>query len=397
MPRFDPFRGLRYDAGKVDLDAVISPPYDVIGPAQRTQLAGRHSANSVHVELPEPDSRAGLDRYQHAARLWSEWQADGLLRADADACFYAYRMTGKDGRATNGVIGALGIDEESAAQILPHEQTLPKPASDRLDLLRATRANLSPIWGLSMAAGLTDTFLPDGPPDAEATDDDGVVHALWVLDDPATVAAVSAAVNSTPVVVADGHHRFQTALNYAEERPDADRAGGAGAVMALVVELSEHELAVGAIHRTLSGLPDGLDLVDAFSSWFDVTRAGDFDERTVAALGSSGALALVMESGTWLLTPKDGTQEAAGSDLDSSMVALVFAELPDHELRFWADWHDAVGALGPDGAQAAVLIRPVTVAQIEDWARGGRRMPPKSTYFFPKPRTGMVFRSLDLG
>jgi uncharacterized protein (DUF1015 family) len=395
MPRFEPFRGLRYDAGRVDLDAVISPPYDVIGPELRERLAARHSANSVRVELPEPDQRSGLDRYEHAARLWSEWQDDGLLQSDAGPCFYAYRMTAPDGRNTNGVIGALGIDEDSTAQILPHEQTLPKPASDRLDLLRATRANLSPIWGLSMSPGLTATFLSDRPPDAEATDDDGVSHALWVLDDPATIEAVRASVGSSPVVVADGHHRYETALNYDKESAGDGQHRGADGVMALVVELSEHELAVGAINRTLSGLPDGLDLVDAFSSWFNVTRAGDFDERTLGALGSAGALALVMESGAWLLAPKDGTIEAAASDLDSSMVALVFAELPDHELRFWADWRDAVGALGSDGAQAAVLLRPVTVAQIEEWARAGRRMPPKSTYFYPKPRTGMVFRSLD--
>ncbi len=395
MPRFEPFCGLRYDVGRVDLDAVISPPYDVIGPDLRERLAARHSANSVRVELPEPDQRSGLDRYEHAARLWSEWQDDGLIQHDSGPCFYAYRMTAADGRTTNGVIGALGIDEESTAEILPHEQTLPKPASDRLDLLRATRANLSPIWGLSMSPGLTATYLRDGPPDAEATDDDGVVHALWVLHDPATIEAVRTSVAASPVVVADGHHRYETALNYDKESAGDGHHHGADGVMALVVELSEHELAVGAIHRTLSGLPDGLDLADAFSSWFDVTRAGDFDERTLGALGSAGALALVMESGAWLLSPKDGTAEAAASDLDSSMVALVFAELPDHELRFWADWRDAVGALGSNGAQAAVLLRPVTVAQIEEWARAGRRMPPKSTYFYPKPRTGMVFRSLD--
>ena len=131
--------------------------------------------------------------------------------------------------------------------------------------------------------------------------------------------------------------------------------------MALVVELSEDQLVVGPIHRALSGLPDGLDLVDAFSSWFDVTRAGEFDVRTTAALGQSGALALIMPSGTWLLTPKDGTPEAAGSGLDSSMVALVIAELPDHELEFLNSWQEAVEAVATDRAQAVVLLRPVTV------------------------------------
>jgi hypothetical protein len=151
---------------------------------------------------------------------------------------------------------------------------------------------------------------------------------------------------------------------------------------------------VGPIHRLLSGLPDGLDLVDAFSSWFDATRAGDFDDRTTGALAQSGALALVMGSGTWLLSPKDGTPEAAGSDLDSSMVALVLAELPDHQLEFTNSCPDAIAAVASDAAQAAVLLRPVTVDQIAEWARAGRRMPPKTTFFHPKPRTGMVFRTL---
>lgn len=396
MPRFEPFRGLRYDAGRVDPDAVISPPYDVIGSELRARLAARHSANSVHLDLPEPDARSGLDRYQHAARLWSDWRRDGLVQPDPGPCFYAYRMTATDGRATNGVIGALGIDEPSAAEILPHEQTLPRPASDRLDLLRATRANFSPIWGLSMSHGLTAAFLPEGAPDARATDDEGVVHELWVLDEPATIEAVQLSVAKAPVVVADGHHRYETARAYEKEAAGDDRRGS-DSVMALIVELSEHELAVGAIHRTLSGLPDGLDLIDAFSSWFEVTRAGDFDDRTVGALKSAGAMALVMESGAWLLTPRDGTAEAAGADLDSAMAALVFAALPEHELRFWADWRDAVGQVGDGRTQAAVLLRPVSVSQIEDWARAGRRMPPKSTYFHPKPRTGTVFRSLDSG
>ncbi|HEX4245568.1 MAG TPA: DUF1015 domain-containing protein, partial [Acidimicrobiales bacterium] len=123
-------------------------------------------------------------------------------------------------------------------------------------------------------------------------------------------------------------------------------------------------------------------------------RAGQFTPRNTSALGESGALALVMESGVWLLSPKDGTAEAAGSDLDSSMVELVLAELPEHELEFRYGWREAVSVVESGEAQAAVLLRPVTVEQIEAWARAGRRMPPKSTYFHPKPRTGMVYRTL---
>ncbi len=398
MPRFEPFAGLRYDTARVDLSMVVAPPYDVIGPPEREALADRHSLNVVRIDVPEPDHRAELDRYANAACLLEQWQDEGILLQDPEPSFYAYRMTSPNGHATNGVIGALGIDEQSTGEILPHEQTLPKAKSDRLELMRATEANLSPIWGLSLSAGLTKTFVRDGAPDASATDDDGVRHELWMIEEPSIIRAVQEALGNAPVVIADGHHRYETALTYRKEAGPGEgqsgQHGGADSVMALVVELAEDELEVGPIHRGLSGLPDGLDLVDAFSSWFDVTRAGDFDDRTTGALGESGALALVMPSGAWLLTPKDGTEEAAGADLDSSMVALVIAELPDHTLEFFNSWAAAIGAVTAEQAQAVIMLRPVSVDQIAEWAHAGRRMPPKSTYFHPKPRTGMVFRTL---
>ncbi len=392
MPRFEPFAGLRYDTARVDLSMVVSPPYDVIGPEERARLVSRHSANAVRVELPEPDHRVGLDRYDSAANQLLRWQDEGILVEDPAPALYAYRMVSPAGHATDGVIGGLGVDDESAATVFPHEQTLPKAKTDRLDLLAATRANLSPIWGLSLTPGLTGTFGRSGPPSAQAVDGDGVRHQLWVIDDDETIGAVRDAVGASPVVLADGHHRFETARTYREGRSGDP---GADLVMALIVELTADQLEVGPIHRALSGLPDGLDLVDACSSWFDLTRVGDFDERSTSALGESGALALLMPSGTWLLSPKDGTAEAAGSDLDSSMVALVIAELPDHELEYLNSWQEGVRAVADDKSQAVLLLRPVTVEQIAEWARAGRRMPPKTTYFHPKPATGMVFRPLD--
>ena len=393
MPRFAPFAGLRYDPARVELAKVVAPPYDVVGPVERGALAARHSANAILVELPEPEPRSGADRYAAAADRIAEWRTDGVLLTDPEPVFYTYRMTDTDGSVTIGVLGALGLEEASAAEILPHEETLPKAKSDRLELLAATRVNLSPIWGLSLAPGLTGCLSTDGTATAAAVDDDGVRHELWILDDPAAMAEVSAIVGSAPVVVADGHHRLATAATYLA----GAGAGtpGADGVLALVVELAEDTLSVGPIHRLLSGLPDGLDLVDAFDSWFAVARAGDCTDRTTTALGESSALALVTPSGCWLLTPRDGTAEAAGSDLVSSMVALVIAELPDHELAFANSWQDAVAAVGSEEAQAAVLLPPVAVAQIDAWAHARRRMPPKSTFFHPKPRTGMVFRALD--
>jgi len=392
MPRFRPFAGLRYDRS-VPLDKVIAPPYDVVGPEERARLAHRHTANAIHVELPVQDAHAGLDKYHSAARIFSTWRHDGLLVPDAPA-FYAYRMTVPGGGATTGVIGALGC-EAPGGDILPHEQTIPKDKSDRLDLLRACRANLSPIWGLSLSQGLAAVYEPEGPPRGEAVDDDGVAHALWVLDAPEVVEAITSAVESAPVVIADGHHRYETALTYQAERR-AGRDGAAGdydLVMALVVELAEGQLSVGAIHRTVSGLPAGLDLTELFGRWFDIVHAGPTDDHLVGAV--SGALALVTPGDVWLLTPREKTYAEAGSDLDSSLVALALDAVPEAAVTYVHDWRSALAEVTGGGAQAALLLRPVTVDQISEWAHARRRMPPKSTYFYPKPRTGMVFRTVE--
>ena len=400
MPRFEPFQGLRYRPEAAPLAQVIAPPYDVISASERSHLASRHRANAVLVELPEADLSGGRDRYMVAADLFARWQAKGILLADPGPSLYPYRMTDRSGRATTGVIGALGLaDPGEESDILPHEQTLPKPKSDRLDLLRATRANLSPIWGLSMAVGVTATFDPtDDDPVADVYDDDGVRHQLWVLNDADTVAAVRAAVATAPVVLADGHHRYETARAYQAERRQA--SGGAPGsydlVMALVVELSEDQLTVGAIHRTISGLPEDFDLVGALAPWFDVVRAGAADDRTLGALAGSSSLTLVTGGQAYLLLAHPEVQEQEGNDLDSNLIATVLAALPPHEVMHRHSVAEAMEALRDGEGQAAFLLRPVTVKQIDEWANERRRMPPKTTFFSPKPRTGMVFRSLDL-
>jgi uncharacterized protein (DUF1015 family) len=400
VPRFEPFQGLRYRPDVAPLAQVIAPPYDVIAPAERAHLASRHRANAVLVELPEPDLSGRRDRYEVAADLFARWREKGLLVADPVPGLYPYRMTDTAGRTTTGVIGALGLAEPGAeSDILPHEQTLPKPKSDRLDLLRATRANLSPIWGLSMASGVTATFDPtDDEPVADVVDDDGVRHQLWVLSDADTVDAVAAALATAPVVLADGHHRYETARAFQAEQRQAN--GGAPGpydlVMALVVELAEDQLTVGAIHRTVSGLPEDFDLVSALAPWFDVVRAGAADDRTLGALADSRSLALVTGGQAYLLLPQAEVQELEGNDLDSNLIATALAALPPHEVLHRHSVAEAMEALRDGEGQAAFLLRPPTVAQIDEWANARRRMPPKTTFFSPKPRTGMVFRSLDL-
>ncbi len=318
VPHFEPFAGLRYDPA-IPLDRVIAPPYDVVDAEERARLAGRHLANAIHVELPVDDPRTGLDRYQSAAALLARWTEEGILERDGTPAFYAYRMTVPGGSTTTGVIGALGCDP-AGGDVLPHEQTMPKDTTDRLDLLRACRTNLSPIWGLSLSSGLSKLYEPDGPPTAEATDDDGVGHGLWVLEDRAVIDAVTVGVGASPLVIADGHHRYQTALTYQAERRAAGGGGTGGgssvhgwdSIMAFVVELSEDQLAVGPIHRTLSDLPAGLDLAATFGEWFDTVHVGPAETTLVEAVADSDALALVTATDVWLLTPREETYTRGG-------------------------------------------------------------------------------------
>jgi uncharacterized protein (DUF1015 family) len=292
------------------------------------------------------------------------------------------------------VIGALELSTPGT-DILPHEHTTPKAKSDRLDLLRACRANLSAIWGLSLAKGLTDLLPVDGPPLADLIDEDGVQHTIWRIDDPAACDAIAAAVAEQPIVVADGHHRYETSLAYKAEREAADGdAGAAGSTMAYVVELVEDELTVHAIHRLLTGLPEDLNLLAALSPWFEDAGSPPSGVPVTAAMAESGCLTLVLPDSEVLLRPRpDALAEAR--DLDSSRLDVALATLPDHQLSFQHGVDNVRAAVASGAAQAGVLLRPATVAQIEATAHGGERMPPKTTFFHPKPKTGLVFREME--
>jgi uncharacterized protein (DUF1015 family) len=166
--------------------------------------------------------------------------------------------------------------------------------------------------------------------------------------------------------------------------------------MAFVVELAEEQLHVGAIHRTVRGLPADYNLVHALGKWFDVVRAGPADDRTLGAISDANSMALVTGDDAYLLLPHDDLLAQVGDDLDSSLIATVLSRLPTHEVTHRHSAAEAIAALQDGQAQAAFLLRPVSVKQIDEWANERRRMPPKTTYFNPKPRTGMVFRSLEL-
>jgi uncharacterized protein (DUF1015 family) len=379
------------------LDDVVCPPYDVISEPERVALEARSASNVVRLELPRDNHRPG-DRYQQAAALLDAWRDGGVLHRDPVPAFYGYRMRFRDpagaDRVTVGVIGALEL-EPPGSGILPHEQTTPKAKTDRLELLRATRTNLSPIWGLTPAGGLADCCAPPGHPAEHAVDLDGVQHELWPITAADQIKAVRSLVEAQPVLIADGHHRYETALAYQSERAqNGGRGAGEDAVMALIVELGEEQLTVQAIHRLLQGLPAGFDVPAAFGEWFDLAPTAPADRTIASRMAEAEAVAVVTAAGTWLARPRPAVTVAAAHDLDSSKVDVALAALPDHHLTFQPGWEQAIAAVAAGQADAAVLLRPVTVDQIGAVGRGGVRMPAKTTFFWPKPRTGMVIREL---
>lgn len=417
MPEFLPFRGIRYalDAGSpadspTDVGAVAAPPYDVIDEDRRAVLEASHPRNSVRLILPR-DGERGRNRYDVAAHCLDDWRRAGALVLDDQARFYLYEMEFEDEdgryRRTHGAVGALGLPppgaDPSVGGVLPHERTMTTAKSDRLSLLRATRANLDPIWVLSLAEGLSALLVPHQLPlIAYCEDHEGVTHRLFPLTDGVRAEAVSEAIAAAPVVLADGHHRFETACAYRDERVQAglgDR--GAERIMAFVAELADDELSVRPIHRLLHGL-HGTDVRRALTRAFTAVEAGPNTPEGVvqlrARMRDDGALGLVDRSGLALLRPTLDVVDVPPElrHVDSIRFDThVRPALPSATVTFRSD-AAAVAALVEKGAvDAAVLLRPVTVPQIRAAAFAGARMPEKTTFFFPKPRTGMVFRSLD--
>jgi uncharacterized protein (DUF1015 family) len=405
VPVFQPFRGLRY-CGLDDLTAVVAPPYDVIHGTERESLEARDPLNAVRLILPQPSSHG--DGYATAAALLAQWRADAVLALDPEPAFYGYRMEFPDPtdpgatRVTHGVLGALGLPDggPGTGDILPHERTIPRHRSDRLSLLRATRANLDPIWGLSGAPGLAALVGEPTEDGSTALDEAGVRHDAWPITDPERVEAIRAAVGSGPLVLADGHHRFETACAYRTEHPDDPAAA---AIMCLVVELSESELWVAPIHRLI---PDGVER-DALAEVFTITDAGPNTSAGVRALeramAETAAMGLVDADGLALMVARPEVvapalaveaPEARAADAAVFEVAIV-PLLRAQTLEYRSDALTVADLVARGEAAAAILLRPVSVAQIRAASYAGVRMPQKTTFFAPTPRTGLVFRALD--
>jgi uncharacterized protein (DUF1015 family) len=404
MADVQPLRALHYDPDRAGpLQDLVTPPYDVIDPQQREALAGRSPYNAVHVDLP-----VGDDPYGEAARALERWRDEGAVVRDADPAlwFLQQTFTGPDGRerTRRGVFARVRVEEYGPGRIRPHERTHPGPKQDRLDLTRATRANLSPIFALYDGAP---QWHAAGEPFGVQTDDDGTRNELWRVADPAAIDAVQAALRGSELLIADGHHRYETARAYAEE------VGGEGAhrhVLMLLVSLEDPGLEIFPTHRLVHvGEPERQEaLATALRTHFDLERVGPdalFPGGPREGRFELGYIDRHFRQG-FRATLKAGHAPDLGplSDLDTALLehllltdALGLTEDDISHLRglgYSRTDEEALELVLGGTFDAGFFLRATPVEQVREIAAAGVNMPPKSTFFYPKVPTGLLFNPL---
>jgi uncharacterized protein (DUF1015 family) len=424
------FRGFRYDLGRVGtLSDVVAPPYDVIDAALQRQLYDRSPHNAIRLELArdEPGGEAA-DKYARAANTLREWIAAGVIRQDTARGLYVYEQEyAVEGQSftRRGFLARLRLEPFGKGKVHAHEETMSGPKEDRLKLFRATGFNLSPLFGLYPdAAGEVfaplEPFTRSGPP-LVARDHLGVTHRLWTVTDSATISRVIGAMGPRPVYMADGHHRYETGLKYLEERRAAgevpDDEAPANFCLMMLVGMSDPGLLVLPTHRLVSGLDRAVT-----APQLEAALAGHFDvvERTASPKaawehvqmdGSQTAFGFgTVSDGRWVVAKlRDGAAMGAlAPDHSEEWRGLGVSVL--HKLVIDRLLRDKVGgtpvckyvhlldevtdATADKRCQLACLVPPATIGHVERIAGRGEKMPPKSTYFYPKLLTGLVFHSL---
>jgi uncharacterized protein (DUF1015 family) len=420
-----PFKALHYDLGKVGtLDAVAAPPYDVIDAAQRAALLQRSPYNAVAIDLPkpfdpaDPDSDPGGDRdpYAEAAARIEQWLGEGALVKDDAPSVWALTQdyTAPDGNrySRNGILARVRVEDYESGTVRPHERTHPGPLLDRLELTRASGYNLSPIFSLSTedAWPLVEPSLPDEPW-GEAHDEDGTVNRLWKVEDPAVHRAVTECLAAAQLLIADGHHRYETA------RAFRDEVGGEGPhdyTLMSLTGLDDPGLTVFPTHRLLSGFAGDSEkqgrLGSGLRELFEVEEVAreEIDPNGTDGVGVFGlydsfhkrAFRLRLKDVAELDRRLAGKPEAYRR-LDSAILETLVLKglvgMSDHDIdeRRGLEYAKSVPAalemVDEGGYDVAFIQRPVPVEQVKAVAETDENMPPKSTYFFPKVMTGFAF------
>jgi uncharacterized protein (DUF1015 family) len=425
MAEIRPFRGLRYDPAQVSSDDVLAPPYDVVGEAAEAELLARSPHNAAHVELA-PGEPAG--RFERAAEALQRWQGGGELTRDDEPAFYLYQQeaTIEGARIQRCCFFAqLQLAQHDAGIVRPHESTMAGPRAIRLDLMRATNANISPIFSMftdppHRARGVIDR-VASGDPVFESTDGLGDVHRLWLINDTSDVTTLTEVLRDSTVTIADGHHRYHTALDYMAEHPESDAARH---VLMGLIDAEDPGLVILPNHRLVraeapadlverlserfevsdvtSELPDG---VDGATALLERVRERVAGPSTFGAIEASGRKLLATGRSFELLgdAMPDGLSEASRR-LDALVLTELIldplfgidaAALTAGAVDFTADITEAYTETVDGPYSVAFLVNGTPVQQVIEVADAAEVMPQKTTFFYPKLATGMVFSLLD--
>jgi uncharacterized protein (DUF1015 family) len=434
-----PFKGLRYNPEKIgELSSVITPPYDVITEQQQHAYYERNPYNLIRLEMGKefPDDNPENSRYTRAAQTLAEWIREGILVREERPAFYLmehrFAHRGSE-RSYWGLIAAVRLEEFDTGTIRATEITMDGPIEDRLNLLHACGVNLSPIMGAFVQKeGDLLTLLPDldpAKPDMSGTDDFGVTFNLWVIDEANTVRELAEFFTDKLIYIADGHHRYQTALTYRKEQlgPDVDSDGPRSFVMMTLISFNDRELTMLPTHRLVRGLkPDQLaTLKDDLGKYFSIREltpsSSDSSENlchwmeALTKAGNSGTAFGIygLEAGKYLLlVPNDvsalydmlpAERSLAWRKLDVSLLhwivlrGILGIDDPEKEkkcLEYSPDDARMMRKVDEGEAQLAVFLNPAPISSVMAVADAGDRMPQKSTYFYPKTAAGLVMNPL---
>lgn len=439
MPMLMPFCGYRYDPAKVhDLSQAVCPPYDIIPPEFQEQLYKADPHNIVRLELGKnaPDDSDTNNRYTRAAMFLDQWIRDKILIRESSPSIYLYAADYSlpDGRSRQmrGLLSLMRLERFGSGRVFPHEDTFSKPKADRLQLLRATRANLSPIFGLYAKSGsrtseIERSVINSRPADSTAVDRDAITHRLWVLKDPSLIKEITAELSQEPVYIADGHHRYETALLYRHEmREKTGRHGGEEPFDSILMFLANMEgegLTILPTHRVIAGIRNfrSDEFLRSLETDFTVTKmdfrdpsSGDL-RSAVAAVEAAGregvAFGILLNEGrTFALLKLNnpsilGRPEPETARLDVSLLQELIIErrlalregspTRERHLSYIKDPQEGLRRLQSGEAQLVLLLNATKLDELRRVASNGERMPQKSTYFFPKLLTGLVIHKHD--
>lgn len=425
------FRGLRFELGRVGaLSDVIAPPYDVIDDSLSKKLHDQNEYNTIRLILDPvlPTDNDEENRYTRTAKRLKQWKQDGILVEDREPAFYVYYQTFDwEGQSytRRGFMARSRLERFGEGQVYPHEETMPGPKADRLKLFHATGYNLSQIFGLypdetNEVANTLERAIAGKTP-LEAVDHLNVKHRLWTVTDPETVTALQGLLGPKPIFIADGHHRYETGCKYLEERTAAGQVNGpndpANFILMMLIGMNDPGLQVMPTHRLVSGLADVTTekLKSLLSEHFDIEvigqgpAAGEATWESIVTGGRQDAIGLnAVADDTWLLATlrSPASMDAIVADHSpvwkSLGVSILHRLVLDHclaplgkpQCRYVHLVSEVIDAVKAKECPLACLVQSATVDHIRQLAGTLEKMPPKSTYFYPKLATGLVFNPI---